>query len=109
MGPLGLYQCHPYLAMSQFFSLSRKGELRKESFCAEAFDNLSVKLTECHMHSREQFWVLFRNGTIYNPSFQKCLSSRGAGSSKGMVLHSCRDTAHQRWKFTYVNESLVTV
>lgn len=29
VGPLGLYQCHQFFAVSQYFSLSRNGELRK--------------------------------------------------------------------------------
>lgn len=29
VGPLGLYQCHQFFAVSQYFSLSNKGELRK--------------------------------------------------------------------------------
>lgn len=109
IGPLGLYQCHPYLAMSQYFTLSSKGELRKEQFCAEAFDNFEVQLTGCHSHNREQFWVLFKNGTIYNPSLKKCLTSEGVEASKGLRIDACKNSIHQKWKFTHVNSTVVTV
>lgn len=107
VGPLGLYQCHPYLAMSQYFSLSGKGELRKENFCAEVFNERDVQLTECHGHKREQYWVLYRNGTIYNPSTNKCLSSDGVENGKGLKVHDCRNTVYQRWKFDHVNMTAV--
>ncbi|VEN35240.1 unnamed protein product [Callosobruchus maculatus] len=41
-GPLGLYQCHPRLEISQFFSVSSRGELRKENVCAEVFNDRLV-------------------------------------------------------------------
>nr|CAI5825812.1 unnamed protein product [Callosobruchus analis] len=41
-GPLGLYQCHPRLEISQFFSISSRGELRKENVCAEVFNDRFV-------------------------------------------------------------------
>lgn len=107
IGPLGLYQCHPYLAMSQYFSVSSKGELRKENFCAEVFNERDVQLTECHGHKREQYWVLYRNGTIFNPSTNKCLSSDGVENGKGLKVHSCKSTVYQRWKFDHVNITAV--
>jgi polypeptide N-acetylgalactosaminyltransferase len=109
IGPLGLYQCHPYLAMSQYFSLSFKGELRKENFCAETFGSREVQLTECHGHKREQFWKLFKNGTIYNPTSGKCLSSMGVENGKGVVMETCTDSIFQRWRFTNVNKTAVVV
>lgn len=107
VGPLGLYQCHPYLATSQYFSLSSKGELRKEAFCAEAFANSNVQLTECHSHNREQFWVHFKNGTVYNQSFKKCLSSEGVRDGKGLIIDHCKKNGYQIWKFTNYNKTAI--
>ncbi|KAI7815448.1 polypeptide N-acetylgalactosaminyltransferase [Rhyzopertha dominica] len=107
VGPLGLYQCHPYLAMSQYFSLSARGELRKEAFCAEVSPNLHVKLTECHKHKREQYWVYYRNGTLYNPFLNKCLSSRGVQAGGGLVVDNCGNNTFQKWRFTNVNKTAV--
>lgn len=107
VGPLGLYQCHPYLAMSQFFSLSAKGELRKEAFCAEASKNTNVQLTECHSHKREQYWIYYKNGTIYNPSLNKCLSSKGVQSGGGLIVDECKKNTFQKWNFTYMNKTAV--
>ncbi|KAJ8916512.1 hypothetical protein NQ315_000154 [Exocentrus adspersus] len=109
VGPLGLYQCHPYLAMSQFFSLSHKGELRKENFCAEVFNEKDVQLTECHGRKREQYWVLYRNGTVFSPSTNKCLSSEGVTNGKGVKVHACKDSVYQRWRFDHVNATAVLV
>ena len=105
VGPLGLYPCHNFLAMSQFFSVSARGELRKQEFCAEASAGLGVKLTGCHSRRREQFWVYFpENGTVYSPSFKRCLSSEGLKGSDGLVIDFCkRKSPHQHWSFTNVN------
>lgn len=109
VGPLGLYQCHPYVAVSQYFSMSAKGELRKEAFCAEAFSNGNIQLTECHSKRREQYWKYFKNGTIYNPSHGKCLSSENVPDGGGLVIDSCKKTVHQKWMFTHYNHSALVV
>lgn len=106
IGPLGLYPCHPYLAMSQYFSLSAKGELRKEDFCAETFGNREVQLTECHGHKREQFWV-YENQRLFNPSVGLCLSSKGVESGKGVVMKECNKSVYQKWTFTHVNQTAI--
>ncbi|XP_019875284.2 polypeptide N-acetylgalactosaminyltransferase 1-like [Aethina tumida] len=105
VGPLGLYTCHPYVAMSQYFSLSAKGELRKENFCAEVFGERGVQLTECHGHKRDQYWQLFKNGTIFHPTSGKCLSSEGVDNGQGLVVQKCKDVVYQKWKFTHLNET----
>ncbi|KAG5882557.1 hypothetical protein JTB14_007164 [Gonioctena quinquepunctata] len=107
VGPLGLYQCHPYLAMSQYFSISHKGELRKENFCSEVFNERDVQLTECHGHKREQYWVYYKNGTLFNPSVNRCLSSEGVENGRGVKADICKDTVYQRWKFDKLNETAV--
>lgn len=107
VGPLGLYPCHHYLAVSQYFSLSAKGELRKENFCAEAFANKNVQLTQCHSRRREQYWIYFKNETIYSPSFKKCLSSEGVADGKGVTIDDCKGGPFQRWAWTFVNKTVV--
>ncbi|XP_074026809.1 polypeptide N-acetylgalactosaminyltransferase 1 [Leptinotarsa decemlineata] len=109
VGPLGLYQCHPHMAMSQYFSISEKGELRKENFCSEVFNEHDVQLTECHGHKREQYWVYHKNGTIFNPSVNRCLSSEGVENGGGVKADICKDTLYQRWKFDKVNETAMAV
>lgn len=106
VGPLGLYQCHPFLAMSQYFSISDKGELRKENTCAEVFNGYDVQLTMCHGHQREQYWVLYKNGTIYNPAVKKCLSSEGVDNGKGVKVEDCKNSVFQRWTFTNINNAV---
>lgn len=106
VGPLGLYPCHHFMAISQMFTLSSKGELRKEAFCSEATSNLNVQLTECHSHKREQYWVYFpANMTLYSPSFKKCLSSEGIKDSEGLIIDYCKKSNHQKWKFTNLNHT----
>lgn len=109
VGPLGLYQCHSFLAMSQYFSLSAKGELRKENFCAEVSVNFNVQLTECHSHNREQYWMLYKNGTVYNPASKKCLSSENIKDSGGLIVDKCKKSPHQTWTFTNYNNTAVIV
>lgn len=110
VGPLGLYQCHPYVAMSQYFSLSAAGELRRETTCAEAFNAESphVQLTECHNKNREQYWVYSKaNGSLYNPALGKCLSSKGVQDSGGLLLERCQKSGHQMWRFTHLNDTII--
>ncbi|KAK9886543.1 hypothetical protein WA026_016818 [Henosepilachna vigintioctopunctata] len=105
VGPLGLYVCHPNLAMSQYFSVSSKGELRKENFCAEVHNGYSVELTECHGHKREQYWIYFINGTIYHPSSNKCLTTFEVETGKSVLVEKCKKSRYQYWEFTHVNHS----
>ncbi|XP_066144540.1 polypeptide N-acetylgalactosaminyltransferase 1-like [Euwallacea fornicatus] len=107
VGPLGLYQCHQFFAVSQYFSLSKSGELRKENFCAEVFNEHEVQLTECHGHKREQYWILHKNGSIFNPSSKKCLSSNGVDNGKAVIVESCKEGVFQKWSFSHVNSSAV--
>lgn len=107
VGPLGLYQCHQFLAVSQYFSLSNKGELRKENFCAEVFKEQDVQLTECHGHKREQYWILYKNGTIYHPASKKCLSSDGVENGKGAKVERCNGSVFQKWIFNHINQTAV--
>lgn len=109
VGPLGLYQCHSFLAMSQYFSLSSQGELRKENFCAEVSVNFNIQLTECHRKNREQYWRIYKNGTIYNPSSNKCMSSENVKGNEALIVDNCKkNSPHQMWTFTYYNDTVVT-
>ncbi|KAL3270804.1 hypothetical protein HHI36_021326 [Cryptolaemus montrouzieri] len=107
MGPLGLYVCHPNLAMSQYFSISSKGELRKENFCAEVHNERTVQLTECHGHKKNQYWRYFTNGTIYHPSTNKCLTTFEVEPGKGLLVEKCKKSRYQLWEFTYVNHTAI--
>ncbi|KAL1501593.1 hypothetical protein ABEB36_006890 [Hypothenemus hampei] len=109
VGPLGLYQCHQFFAVSQYFSLSKNGELRKEDICAEVFNEREVQLTECHGHKREQYWVLYKNGTIYNPATKKCLSSDGVDNGKGVIVEQCKGGVFQKWTFTNLNKTAIVI
>ncbi|CAG9834198.1 unnamed protein product [Diabrotica balteata] len=107
VGPLGLYQCHSFLALSQFFSMSNKGELRKENVCAEVFNERYVQLTLCHGHKREQYWQLFKNGTIYSPTVNKCLSSEGVDNGRSVKVEDCKESVFQKWTFDKINTTAV--
>lgn len=106
-GPLGLYPCHAFSATTQYFSFSYKDELRSENFCADISDNLEVKLTSCSGTQGRQWWTYFKNGTIYSPLFAKCLSSEGVDVSKTLRVDTCKDSDHQKWKFTYLNTTVI--
>ncbi len=82
---LGAYPCHDYVAATQFFSLSRKYELRREDSCAEvsalAGPGLEeVRMTHCH-GGEDQEWVHTKKGRIIHKETNKCLQAvRGAGA-----------------------------
>lgn len=92
--------------MSQYFSLSAKGELRKENFCAEVHNKKTVQLTECHGHKRNQYWTYFPNGTIYHPSSKKCLTTFEVEPGKGLLVEKCKRSKYQKWKLTFLNETV---
>ncbi|KAF2894288.1 hypothetical protein ILUMI_11880 [Ignelater luminosus] len=107
-GPLGLYPCHAFSATTQYFSMTYKGKLRSENFCAEISNTLEVQLTRCLKDELKQSWIFFKNGTIYNSLFAKCLSSEGVEVPKAVRIDNCKDSDHQKWKFTYINSTVIT-
>lgn len=106
---LGQYPCHPQLAMSQCFALTRKGELRREDTCAEVIDTgdrvLPVRMVECRNEPYDnQKWILSEADEIIHVQTGKCLD-RGLGSEMSDVfVKHCLNESSQYWKFDHYPE-----
>ena len=66
---LGAYPCHGFVAASQFFSLSKRYEVRREDSCAEvssfggeATSVVRVQMVACHGNGGAQEWVHTKQG-----------------------------------------------
>ena len=101
--PLGMYPCHDYAAASQFFSLSRKNELRREDSCAEV-DSLSgddgpvsVQMAPCHGQNGDQEWIHNNKGRLIHKASGKCLDSSGGGET--LYASPCKAIESQIWYF----------
>jgi polypeptide N-acetylgalactosaminyltransferase len=100
---LGMYPCHKFVAASQFFSFSKKYELRREDSCAEV-DALagsgseSVKMVPCHGQGTNQEWVHTKQGRIIHKATNKCLDSKG-GTGEAVSASPCRAVPSQVWFF----------
>jgi polypeptide N-acetylgalactosaminyltransferase len=80
---LGIYPCHNFVAASQFFSFSKKLELRREDSCAEVsqFGGASggverVKMVACHGNGGAQAWIHTKQGRLIHKETNKCLDAK---------------------------------
>lgn len=103
---MGLYNCHPYMASSQFMSLSETGELRREDVCAEVptffiSTTEKVRMTRCHGQRGNQEWQLAKTGHIVHKATNKCLDRGSLQSMEDVFVTECATTHSQQWWFDH--------
>ena len=118
---LGVYPCHfNIITTSQFFSLSKKLELRHEDNCAEVgqIDDEEgivqeryyspIKMGPCNEYMSGQKWKLSKKGRLMNIKSKKCLdiidaesgnSENNGGGDFSLVAVDCRRSKSQLWAF----------
>jgi polypeptide N-acetylgalactosaminyltransferase len=109
---MGLYPCHKFVSSTQFFSLSKRYELRREDSCAElslfaapdedesATDK--VRMAPCHGRGEEQAWIHTKAGRIIHKETNKCLQAETGGSEGNglqLVAVPCKVVDSQIWLF----------
>ena len=109
---LSQYNCHAYLATSQFFSLSKNDELRNEYYCAEVGtkDNQQkIYMFECHGGSNQK-WEQTSDNAIRNVQSGKCLSSSSLDINghfvqigQELLAKDCDGSSEQVWKIEFKN------
>lgn len=100
---LGVYPCHGELFMSQFFSLSNKGELRREFLCAEARTGANqVEMYKCHGGSNQKWEYSFSKKTLRHVESRMCLDTQGLGSMAPVRLVKCSSVWGQKWSWDFV-------
>lgn len=111
---LGLYNCHAKLYPSQFFSLSKSGELRREETCGRILDIDSkpyaqVQMSDCNIEKDEKKWVLTKEGRIRHVETGLCLDGTKLHNDENVQATLCSDVPDQFWKFDfYSNKALST-
>ena len=115
---LGVYPCHMnVITTSQFFSYSKKLELRHEDNCAEVgqiSDDENeglvegfyspIKMSPCDDNEPEQKWKLSKKGRMMHLGTKKCLDvvatgSEESGTELNLVAVDCKRAASQLWSF----------
>ena len=81
---LGQYACHNFMASAQFFSFSKKYELRREDSCAQVAAPFpqrleKVEMASCHGQGGEQDWAHTKEGKIIHKETKKCLDAAAKG------------------------------
>merc|ERR1719167_1825815 len=87
---LGQYACHNFMASAQFFSFSKKYELRREDNCAQVSAPFpqrheKVEMATCHGQGGEQDWAHTKEGKIIHKETKK-VSRCWSGSINGPAL-----------------------
>merc|ERR1719232_156059 len=106
---LGQYVCHNFMASAQFFSFSRKYELRREDNCATVSAPFpqrleKVEMSVCHGQGGEQEWAHTRDGKVIHKATKKCLDAGRGQSMDVLYVAPCQNIPSQIWYFDhYVN------
>jgi len=101
---LGQYPCHPYLGDSQYYTVSRKGELRNEYMCANFKDN-KVRMEGCNEEGDAvRRWEITNNGQIKVIDQDLCVASGNLDAGVELSLTPCQDHPNQVWSFEFYAE-----
>ncbi|KAK3852462.1 hypothetical protein Pcinc_040953 [Petrolisthes cinctipes] len=103
---MGLYNCHNFLSSSQYMSLSKNGELRREEMCAEIPTYFSgntekVRMSRCHGRRGNQEWYLTQQGQLIHKVTNKCLDRADKQSMDDVVVSDCTNSWTQQWWFDH--------
>lgn len=113
---IGLYNCHNWLYASQYFSLSNKGELRRDELCAEVHIRSinipgliggakgNVTLVQCSGEF-QQVWT-YKQKMITHVDTGYCIHSFGAAPESLLTVAVCRpNDSHFQWIWEYVRSA----
>ncbi|XP_042879499.1 polypeptide N-acetylgalactosaminyltransferase 1-like [Penaeus japonicus] len=103
---MGVYNCHNFVASSQFVSMSKNGELRREDVCAEVpiFSTHlveKVRMVRCHGQRGNQEWLLSKTGHIIHKATNKCLDRGDKQAMDDVFVTNCANTRTQQWWFDH--------
>jgi len=103
---LGQYACHSFMASAQFFSFSKKYELRREDSCAQVSAPFpqrheKVEMVSCHGQGGEQDWAHTKEGKIIHKETKKCLDAGRGQSMDLLYVAPCQNIPSQVWYFDH--------
>ena len=109
---LGQYQCHAFVGNSQYFTLSKKGQLRNEYMCAKINNKKEITMMGCDGsldNNPVMHWEWIPNGNIddrkgmlKNSHSQKCLIPQEGQSNVNVLTADCDENNDLFiWKFDF--------
>ncbi|XP_011862534.1 PREDICTED: polypeptide N-acetylgalactosaminyltransferase 1 isoform X2 [Vollenhovia emeryi] len=110
---LGLYNCHTKLYPSQFFSLSKSGELRREETCGRILDVDSkpyaqIQMSDCNSEKGGKEWVLTKDGRIIHVETGLCLDGTKLHNDENVQATRCTNVPDQFWKFDFYSNKMLS-
>ncbi|XP_059479627.1 polypeptide N-acetylgalactosaminyltransferase 1 isoform X2 [Neocloeon triangulifer] len=104
---LGVYGCHNELQTNQLYSLTTKGELRREFLCVQAPgpSNSPVEravLADCHGMRENQEWEYTKKGQLRHKLSGRCIDIENVNSDESVRVVACRDSKFQVFHFDHV-------
>ena len=108
---MGQYPCHAFVGASQYFTLSKRGELRNEYMCADVSngDN-KIRMVTCNENSPGQTWDFIldkksgnsRRGKLKHHSTGLCLKPAQNQVSADLLAGNCDEAEEELvWEFDY--------
>ncbi|KAL4222594.1 Ricin-type beta-trefoil [Mactra antiquata] len=92
--PVSVYPCHGQ-GGNQFWLLSEQDEMRRDEWCWDTPDGISIKIFSCHSMKGHQEFKYRQDDSIYNPTTNKCVEM--TWDAQGLQLADCKDHARQKW------------
>ena len=104
---LGQYPCHAFLGNSQYFTLSKGGNLRNEYMCARTQNEKFVQMVSCDGRENEPQMQWEAEKSSKDAKFVRlknqnlCLIPSGNAASADLIMAECDDTDTFLWEFDY--------
>ncbi|CAF1111639.1 unnamed protein product [Rotaria sordida] len=103
---LSIFSCQNGVSANQYFSLSKKDQLRREDTCAVALgqdsDTMTVSLSPCDYAGSNQKWVHEKRGSIVHYPSKLCLDVEGLSNNDQVKLRKCEpNKLSQKWLFEH--------
>ncbi|XP_011494575.1 PREDICTED: polypeptide N-acetylgalactosaminyltransferase 1 [Ceratosolen solmsi marchali] len=109
---IGVYECHSKLYPSQYFSMSKSGELRREDVCATVIEDellnyiFKVNMRGCDEIEHDKEWILTEDGKILHLRTGLCLDATGVHSKEDVIVSLCSDSPDQFWQFDFYGDKI---
>ena len=108
---LGQYLCHAFQGNSQYYTLSKKSQLRNEYMCAKV-ENSEISMIGCgdqDGHRKDLHWDWIpkgdRQGLLKHTASGKCLLPDENHNGVNLLVDDCDETNDKLvWQFDYSQE-----
>ncbi|XP_052801454.1 probable N-acetylgalactosaminyltransferase 9 isoform X2 [Mya arenaria] len=100
---IGVFSCQGGASASEVFSLSKKGELRREDSCCSSGggNGDKITLTRCFDDSKQRFTHSRETGVIKHEASGRCLDIADEQSGGFIYLRDCNGGGSQKWEIEH--------